>query len=120
MRLEHRTDCAELPLIELMYASVRERLGACSLDILCAQSRLYVGASEARRALMGKRSTAHVAEAARRMTDVDLDTAWRAALRGDDATMLARVVPHVDPRKRKRARKGSPWRMSGWLSRRAQ
>ena len=118
MRLEHTSDRAELPLIELMYATVRERLGACSLDDLRAQAQLYVGASEARRALTGSRSTALMTDAARRMTDVDLDTAWRAALRGDDATMLARVTPHVDPRKRKRPRKGSPWRMSGWLSRR--
>ena len=121
MRLGYTSDRAELPLIELMYASVvLQRLGACSLDDLRAQAQLYVGACHARRALMGKRSTAHVAEAARRMTDVDLDTAWRAALRGDDATVLARVTPHVDPRPRKRTRKGSPWRMSGWLSRRKQ
>jgi len=122
MRLEHRADCAELPLIELMYARIQARARTLSPADLLAQAQLHVGACESRRALTGSRSrsrsTALLADAARRMTDVDLDAAWRAALRRDDATMLDRVTPHVDPRKRKRPRKGSPWRMSGWLSRR--
>jgi len=118
MRLEHRADCAELPLIELIYARVQAHARTLSPADLLAQAQLYVGACEARRALTGSRSTALLADAARRMTDVDLDAAWRAALRRDDATMLDRVTPHVDPRKRKRPRKGSPWRMSGWLSKR--
>lgn len=49
------------------------------------------------------------------LTDVDLDSAWKAALRGDRDTVEARVLPHVDPRPSKRRRKGSPWRASGWL-----
>jgi hypothetical protein len=118
MRLEHTSDCAELPLIELMYARVRTQEPRRSAEDLLALAWRSLGACEMRNALAGTRSTALLADAARRMTDVDLDAAWRAALRGDSRTMLDRVTPHVDARKRKRARKGSPWRMSGWLSRR--
>jgi len=61
------------------------------------------------------RAPRSLAGAAARLTDVELDTAWRAALRGDSAVVEARVLPAVRPAP-KRARTGSPWRASGWLS----
>jgi len=67
-----------------------------------------------------RRATSALARAVKQMGDVDLDTAWRAALRGDDATMRARLSPHVDARSQARKRTGSPWRESGWLTGRAQ
>lgn len=53
-----------------------------------------------------------------RLDDVALDTAWRAALRGDSAVLEARVLPTVRAAA-PRPRKGSPWRAPGWLGRRA-
>lgn len=50
-----------------------------------------------------------------RLTDVDLDSAWRAALRGDQAVLDARVLPQVRTGPVKRTPKGTPWRASGWL-----
>lgn len=104
---------AELPRIELIYARLRRQTSAQSLPSLLAQAHRAVRESAAARTL--QRTTRPLRDAARRMTDVDLDAAWRAALRGDDATLTARVVPHVDTRPRKRTSTVSPWRMSGWL-----
>jgi hypothetical protein len=104
-----KSDCAELPRRSLIVPSIEARFAeildsrvAHNLDVLRAP-----------------RLNARVLrDAARRMSDVDLDVAWRAALRGDHAVVDARVLPHADVRKRKRTPKGSPWRASGWLSRR--
>jgi hypothetical protein len=126
MRASVNAERAELPLTGVIYAPIERQYQGLSRGIrpgdwtaLLAFARASVHACASRRALASRRSPALLRDAARRMTDVDLDTAWRAALRGDDATMLARVTPHVDPRPRKRKQTGSPWRMSGWLSRRA-
>jgi hypothetical protein len=62
-----------------------------------------------------RRAPRSLAGAAARMDDVALDTAWRAALRGDSAVVEARVLPLVRPAL-KRARAGTPWRASGWLT----
>lgn len=53
------------------------------------------------------------------MLPVDLDTAWRAALRGDDAVLSARITPHLR-RPRASEPQGTPWRRSGFASRRAR
>jgi hypothetical protein len=55
-----------------------------------------------------------LAEAARRLTDVDLDVAWRAALRRDDDVVEARLAPHVRTLAPARSPKGSPWRKAGY------
>lgn len=56
--------------------------------------------------------------AAKRLTDVELETAWRAALRGDTATTSARILPHVATETPTRTHAGTPWRASGWLTKR--
>lgn len=45
----------------------------------------------------------------------DLDAAWRAALRGDVSVALARVADHVTVPQVEAV--GTPWRLTGWLSR---
>ena len=108
-RKQGNSDCAELPRtclidssIEARFAEILTTRAAHNLDVL---RRPRINARVLR-------------DATRRMSDVDLDVAWRAALRGDRAVVDARVLPHVDTRTIKRTPKGSPWRMSGWLSRR--
>ena len=52
-----------------------------------------------------------------RMHVDDLDSAWHAAMMGDvdrALRIMARDVPGVE----QGAQKGTPWRMSGWLSKR--
>jgi hypothetical protein len=108
-RKQGNSDCAELPRICLIDSSIEARFA----EILSRRTKQNLAA------LRGPRINARVLrEATRRMTDVDLDVAWRAALRGDSQVVEARVLPHVDVRALKRSPKGSPWRMSGWLSRR--
>lgn len=111
-----------VPSIEERFAQVR----ACQRDVRM-HDLLALASSEARRVthtrllLTQSRSKAQkvLSDACRRMGDVDLDTAWRAALRGDSAVMHGRVLPHVQSPPMTCQRKGTPWRMSGWLSRRA-
>lgn len=109
--------------IEEMFAHLRARHPERVRmdDLLALASREARRVTHTRLLLTQSRSKAQKAlsDACRRMGDVDLDTAWRAALRGDDAVMHERVVPHVHAPSNTRTRKGTPWRMSGWLSRRA-
>lgn len=105
-----KSDCAELPQRHLIVPSIEARFA----EILSRRAAHNLSV------LRSPRINARVLrDAARRMTDVDLDVAWRAALRGDRAVVDARVLPHVDARVLKRTPKGSPWRMSGWLSKRS-
>jgi hypothetical protein len=86
---------------------LRESLAAASRDRarLRARDLLYTRT---------RTSQDTLGRAAARMTDVDLDAAWRAALRGDTHVLVTRLANNVGS-PRKRARKGSPWRASGWL-----
>ena len=108
---------AELPLIELMYSRLRKH----PLTFQEALAHASVAAQRVRaRTLLGKsRCWPRLARAVQRMSDVDLDSAWTAALRGDGLCVEDRVLPHVDVGSQARALKGSPWRLSGWLSKRA-
>ena len=78
--------------------------------------------TETARALLNqaprKRASEAVAKAAAHLTDAELDSAWRAALRGDQAVVEARILPHVDARSTRRRRATTPWRASGWLKKR--
>ena len=107
--------------IEERFAHLRARQSVSMDDLLALASRETRRVTHTRLLLTQSRSKAQraLSDACRRMGDVDLDTAWRAALRGDDAVMHERVLPHVQAPMMTRQRKGTPWRMSGWLSRRA-
>jgi hypothetical protein len=118
------------PLKHIIVSSIEERfahLRARQRERVRLDDLLALASSETRRVthtrllLTQSRSKAQKAlsDACRRMGDVDLDTAWRAALRGDSAVMHERVLPHVQAPSLTRQHKGTPWRMSGWLSRRA-
>jgi hypothetical protein len=105
IRMRRRTQRDALTLM-------RELLG----DLASARSHALM------LACMGKPKrarTVSLERAAQRMLDVDLDSAWRAALRGDDTVLHDRLAPHVSAPPR-RPPKGSPWRSSGWLTRRAR
>jgi hypothetical protein len=123
------TDCAVLPLtrvivppIERQFLRVLRRTPSHDARVLLGN--MLAGASRAQQRIEAgeiltrstRRSKDALGRAVRRMTDVDLDTAWRAALRGDERVLDARVHPHVT-RPPKRGRSGSPWRTSRWLSR---
>ena len=106
--------------IERQYRRVRE----ATVDEGDAREWILVQASrelqreEARRALTGSRRREALRTSVTRMTDDDLDTAWRAALRGDLDLALDRFSPHVRREVRRRKHKGTPWRQSGWLGKR--
>lgn len=115
-RPELPTTCIIDCSIEDRFARIRARSGSGTRELLAIASDAQRQARA--RVLLTQshgRAQAHLREAARRMPDFDLDVAWRAALRGDEAVTLARVLPHVHSRIKARKRKGSPWRVSGWL-----
>ena len=58
---------------------------------------------------------ATMARAVSRMHGDDLDAAWRAALRGDVNDALIKVADHVTTPAVEHV--GTPWRLTGWLSR---
>lgn len=127
---------AELPIrplivpgssIESAFASTRRRMRpACTRDAqVLMRDLLAEWARDRSHALMlaclrkpHQTRLVSLERAAQRMHDVDLDSAWRAALRGDEAVLRDRLAPHVTAPP-KRPPKGSPWRSSGWLTRRA-
>jgi putative alpha-1,2-mannosidase len=112
-----------VPSIEARFARMRalQRANVRMDDLLALASRETRRVTHTHLLLTQSRSKAQkvLSDACRRMGDVDLDTAWLAALRGDDAVMHERVLPHVQSPPMTRQHKGTPWRMSGWLSRRA-
>jgi hypothetical protein len=121
---------AELPRTSIIVSSIEDRFAHLRArhpervsmgDLLALASRETRRVTHTRLLLTQSRSKAQkvLSDACRRMGDVDLDTAWRAALRGDSAVMHERVLPHVQSPMMTRQHKGTPWRMSGWLSRRA-
>lgn len=117
-------DCAVLPRTHVIVPSIESQyqdvLRSTRLDVrdLLALASRVTAHRDAREILTQSRSTSLDAlkRAASRMHDVDLDSAWRAALRGDTQVLDARVLPHVTRRPRRDAG-GSPWRTSGWLTR---
>lgn len=124
---------AELPLTYVIDSSIEEQFARVSRswsarqDPLVLMREMLSECARARaHALMlacldkpRHKRTVSLERAAQRMHDVDLDSAWRAALRGDEGVLHDRLAPHVTAPP-KRTPKGSPWRMSGWLSRRTQ
>jgi hypothetical protein len=122
-------DCAVVPLTHVIVPSIESQyLGVLrstrTHDAQVLLRNMLAGASRAQQRLSAReiltqsRSTSLDAlkRAASRMHDVDLDSAWRAALRGDTQVLDARVLPHVTRRPRRHPG-GSPWRTSGWLTR---
>lgn len=108
--------------LEGAFAQVRMRTRA-RRDALAQMQALVsetarTRADERARTLLGQRRRGETLQrAASSMGDVDLDSAWRAALRGDEAVLHARMAPHV--REPRRAPiKGTPWRGGAWLSKR--
>lgn len=95
----------ELPRTSLIVPSIEARFA----EIL--KTRAAHNLSVLRGARINART---LADAARRMTDVDLDVAWRAALRGDGQVVEARLRPHVRAATPTRRAKGSPWRTTGY------
>lgn len=75
-----------------------------------------------RRALMRlqrlRRPRLVLSDAVARMHDVDLESAFTAALRGDLSVTYGRISGYVSERARATEKKGTPWRQSGWLSKR--
>jgi hypothetical protein len=91
---------------------LRDALAAASRDDQRMRARHLLTAEKRRRTREDVLS-----RAAARMSDVDLDSAWRAALRGDTRVLTERLTPHLSP-PRKRVKAGSPWRSSGWIAKR--
>lgn len=96
---------------------VRQPLDQALLSLL-SQVRREMAEADAIAALDRMRAATRrrtVEDAVMRMHADDLDAAWNAALRGDVSLALKRVAVHV--RTVRRERKGTPWRMTGWLKR---
>lgn len=111
--------------IEAAFAGVRTSMRShARQDALALMHALLAEATrtrqhaKARTLMSGRKRTDTLQRAVTRMSAVDLDSAWRAALRGDAGVVDARVLPHVTQAP-KRMPKGSPWRSSSWLSRRS-
>lgn len=125
---------SELPLTGIIDASIEAsfagiRAGMCRREGLDALQRMQSMLSElaydrARHRALACLDATHKARAvsleraAQRMHSDDLDAAWNAALRGDTQVLERCLTPHLTPPP-KRTPKGSPWRASGWLSRRS-
>jgi len=114
--------CRELPLTDVIGGSSPSTMEARYAAVRAATHELpHEFARPLDLAQLPRRRAADaLARAARQMTDVDLDVAWEAALRGDSALLHARIAPCVDLRPQRRTPEGSPWRTSGWLRRRAR
>jgi hypothetical protein len=129
--------CTALPVTYLIVPSVEDRFrrtrseyrreqdARFSLQDWLISAYAHMSRDRSRRAAQRathhaplRRSTSTLERACKHLSDVDLEVAWQAALRGDRATFDARVLPHVDPRPPKRAPEGTPWRESMGLSRR--
>lgn len=119
--------CAELPrtsiIVPFVHAHRRIRSKPVSAEQWMRDALAAASRDDQRmraRTLLDTRARTRadvLSRAAARMSDVDLDSAWRAALRGDTRVLADRLTPHLTP-PRKRARSGSPWRSSGWLAKR--
>lgn len=121
-RSEPPLTCIIFSSLEHAFAQARMRRRSES-DALAMMSALLSEAARERataraRAILRTRQRSETLErAVSSMGDVDLDAAWRAALRGDTLVTEARMLPHVQA-PLKPTPKGSPWRGSGWLSKR--
>jgi hypothetical protein len=128
-------DRAELPGTYLIVSSLEERFAEIlstraveNMEALLHSEdrlaqRMRAQHHERGRALLRTRQGKDaLAGAAKRLTDVDLDVAWQAALRGDRDVLEARVLPCLDvrPSRRTSTPRASPWRASGWLRGRAR
>lgn len=110
---------AEYRRVRALTRTHRRENAAEMLSTLLSQARLAVGQSRALRMLEDVRRaqrTRTLRDAVMRMHGDDLDSAWNAALRGDVSLALRRVAVHV--REVRQERSGTPWRMTGWLTRR--
>lgn len=121
-RSEPPLTCLIVSSLEDAFAQVRMRSRVESDALALMQALVSEAAREraearARAILRSRQRTETLQRAASSMGDVDLDAAWRAALRGDSAVTEARMLPHVMA-PRTPTPKGSPWRGSGWLSKR--
>lgn len=121
-RAEHPlTHVIEGTPIEDAFATIRRQMStradtsALLANMLAGYSRAHQRLS-ARAVLRTYRRVDVLRRACSHLTDVELDTAWRAALRRDQVSVDRRVLPHVDARPRKPARKGSPWRAPNWIT----
>lgn len=70
----------------------------------------------ARRPADGSRAALRTAAA--NLPDVDLDTAWRCALRSDLPGIAIRMGHLLRLPRPRKAKTGSPWRQTGWLFKR--
>lgn len=129
-------DRAELPRtsiivpssLEERFAEILSRRAVENLDaLLHGEDRLVQRMraehhARGRALLRTRRGKDALAHAAKRLTDVDLDVAWQAALRRDHDVLEARVLPCLDVRAPRRTStpERSPWRASGWLRRGAR
>lgn len=129
------SDRAELPLTHVIDSSIESAFGQyrrrnrmrAGLDFLQRMHSMlhelaYDRARE--RALACLEANTHARKvslerAAQRMHDVDLDSAWKAALSGDTTVLHDRLAPVIQAPP-KPTPKGSPWRNSGWLTKRAR
>lgn len=121
-RSEHPLTCLIVSSLEGTFAQVRMRTRDESDALAMMQALLSEAAREratarARAILRTRQRSETLERAVASMGDVDLDAAWRAALRGDTLVTDARMLPHVQA-PLKPTPKGSPWRGSGWLGKR--
>jgi hypothetical protein len=108
--------------IEAAYQMTREQTRRMTV-----REMLHTMLMEARRAERRSRNLSRItakkkserratmARAVSRMHGDDLDAAWRAALRGDMNDALIKVADHVTTPAVEPT--GTPWRLTGWLSR---
>jgi hypothetical protein len=94
---------------------MRDALSYCERDLARLSRARQERAAKDALTQSPRRAQEVLRRAAVQMSDVDLDSAWQAALRGDSDVLHARLTPHVDTRSRKRTPKGSPWRRASCL-----
>lgn len=116
--LTYLIDCS----LEAHFAQVRMRTHArrdalAQMQAMLSETARARADERARTLLSQRRRTETLQRTVSSMGDVDLDAAWRAALRGDSAVTEARMLPHVMA-PLKPTPKGTPWRGSAWLSKR--
>ena len=111
--------------IEAQYQRMRSTMprGRMRADVLLSTLLSEARRAQTRRAnvasLTARKRTVRVRtleRAVSRMHIDDLDAAWNAVLRGDLSLALQRIGDHVTQVRQEHS--GTPWRMTGWLTRR--
>ncbi len=108
-----------MPTIEVLYVRMRQTHRRVNLFALWSQAKRATLRLDNMVKLQSRnraRRRETLTRAASQMHPDDLDSALVAALRGDHDQALARMADHVSTRARERS--GTPWRMTGWLSKR--